>query len=912
MTRPSLRRAAALVLCAVGLFPSWTAAQTLALPWDDSWERRDQGDWTLAVDARALAAMRHPDLPATRGNFALLQRAVRVPDDWRGSISLVLYCADNYHGVRPPDCAPGIAARVLPGRRFKQVLVDAAVVWSQDVADAVPQGDPALLRIPLPVEPGQTFQLGLMVYDADGTETTRPGDFHCPEAESPPGPIGFPVGVFWGDVQLLAGDAEAVPGLRPAEARVLRRHAARWPVPEGNTATFKGDRARFRVDGPPPPAPGFPARVGVPLPPGRVAQAADFRLRAPGGAAIAARKSPTARWPDQSWKWALVEFTATPGLKEIDLHFQRDPARSPRVGLVLGGNAGDDLRAGELRLRAGEGNPFRDIAHRGKVVVEDLRLALQTGGVAAPGTVLDWSLGQVGAPDTAVFDGVFDGQASRHGAFRLAVAGFADLPLLRLDCALTNDTGAPLSVQALTLEFDMPEPPSRAAYGGEALPLVGVLHQADARRLLLNGEPLAVPPGPHAIALDGLLVALPDLRTRYPKRITWDADSLQIDLCAAGDQPITLHPGERLSHTLWLGFDVPDAAAFAQCAQSPPVLVNRDYALSTGAWDSLPALPPEHPLLAGLAAHAALDDAALGLGTGIRHHGAHPHFGGDGHWANNFTERLLGLWTAWALTGDRRWHDRARTFGSHLLDVGVVHGSAPGMPAGAMRGPGRDHAGAAWSPVQRSTGLVAAWRETGDNEYRLAAERLASYCREESPGRGASGARHHAAPLETLGNAYEASEDPEWLDVAAGAVDAVWSRIDRRRGAWSEMQASWTHRATSPWHAAQLGRALFRWYRVSGDVEAAQAVVALADAVLWEPEGIAPPWAVAGADAPPHAPGRLALLAMAHDLSGDPAYADAIRSALADWLAAGAPVSPYDTLWMLDLLGPWMLPESDG
>lgn len=887
------------MLCAAALAcaASGAAAQTLALPLDDAWEARAEGAWRVAIDGRHLAAMRHPDAPSARGGYALLQRAARVPETWQGPVDLVVYCADDHHGVPPPGCPPGIAATVLPGRRFKQVLVDAAVVWNADVADPVAPGTPAPVRVRIPVAPGQTFQIGLMVYDAEGVDPPRPGDAHCPPRAADAPPPGFPTAVYWGDAQLVAGEAAPVPGARPAEALVARRHAARWPTPPEAAARFEGDGTVFRLDAPEIPKPGFPVRAGIPLPPGRVRAAADFRLRGPGGAALAARKTPLGRWPDDSWQWALIEFTAAPGMDSVALRFERDPARPPAVGRAAWNNGEVEVRAGELRMSAGAGDPVRAIALRGNPMLGALSLALETGGTLAPGTAEEPSVvaGDLAGP--LVWGGGFDGPRAAQGRFTLSVAPHGDLPILRVDVALVNDTGAPLPVQGLTLEFALPAPPARAAHAGEALPASGSLFQADARRLLLDGAPRAVPPGPQAFTLDKVSLALPDFRERHPKRIAWDADALRIDLCAAPDQPVILPPGDRMAHTLWIGFGLEDPAAFARCAQFSPLPVNRDYALATGAWGALPALPDSHPLLRALAAHAGLEAGAPALGDGVRHHPAQPHFAGPGHWANNFTERLHGLWVAWALTGDRRWHDRARAFGAHLLDVALPQAGAPGFPPGAMRGPGPDHGGPAWPPAQRSTGLESAWRHTGEEAYRAAADRLAAHCAGDAPGRDSPGARHHAAPLETLGNAYAATGDPALLDAAAPAIDAIWARIDRRRGAWPEAHASWSARATDPWHAAQLARALLRWYGETGDIEAAQAVAALADAARWE----------GGLEADgPRTIGALALLAMAHDLTGDAGHADTLRAGVARWLAAGAPVSPFDTLWMIEELGGWI------
>ena len=59
-------------------------------------------------------------------------------------------------------------------------------------------------------------------------------------------------------------------------------------------------------------------------------------------------------------------------------------------------------------------------------------------------------------------------------------------------------------------------------------------------------------------------------------------------------------------------------------------------------------------------------------------------------------------------------------------------------------------------------------------------------------------------------------------------------RIDRRRGCYSETHGNISYRGNVPWMVAQLAQPMYEYYRYSGDIDAAVAVVGMAESILME------------------------------------------------------------------------------
>lgn len=104
--------------------------------------------------------------------------------------------------------------------------------------------------------------------------------------------------------------------------------------------------------------------------------------------------------------------------------------------------------------------------------------------------------------------------------------------------------------------------------------------------------------------------------------------------------------------------------------------------------------------------------------------------------------------------------------------------------------------------------------------------------------------------------------------------------------------------------AATLAGPLYAWYQMTGDVEAAQLLVGLAETVICENT----PWDKPGAmrtyspnprfpETTAYDPAVLPLLLAAHELTGDAFFLDAAKAQWARWQAAPAFLPVFNLAW---------------
>ncbi len=271
---------------------------------------------------------------------------------------------------------------------------------------------------------------------------------------------------------------------------------------------------------------------------------------------------------------------------------------------------------------------------------------------------------------------------------------------------------------------------------------------------------------------------------------------------------------------------------------------------------------------------------------------------------------MLGCWSAWLLTGERAWFDRALDVCAHLSDVAVVHTGTPGHNwLGALHGPGENHVPGPWLPTLRNDGLDLFHHLWGGVESREAALGVAEYLLAAGLPENGADVRHFAAPLDTLCTAYAGTWDLRYLEEGTRWVDAIGRRIDRRRGVWPDRHGSRLYRGNIPWMAAQLARPLYRWYRLTGDMEAAQALVGLAESVVCENTDWDVPGAVDGYSHNPRYGSTAAydllitpMVFGAYELTEDPFFLEAALAQWRRWTGTNTPPDVFNTFWN----APWL------
>lgn len=859
----------------------------------EGWESLARGQWEQRVDQRQLRAMRHAWTSAAQGDFAMATRRLNVPNAWQGPVYLSFYCSDDTE-------AP--AGHRLRGHRFKQVLVNDRVVWESDVLDPVAKGTPERVRVPVPTEAGEEIRLALLVYDRAGTEN----------AEGAPEP--FMTHVYWGDLALEDGAAQAEPGERPIVATVLERHRERWPLPPFGTGWKDGATHLNLLTNGALPASGFPVRAGIPFPSGKVEDVRDVRLQTANERAIFSDKTELSRWPDGSLRWVQFDFVAKPSWATITLAFKRDWAEpSNRLDT--------DASENNMTIKSDKSTYiFRD----GESLVEmsgdmDARIRgmLKVRDTAYPAIVTQVRVVQSGAETAEVaLDGYFDLEGEQKPALAARIRVRTGQPDVDVWWRIVNDTASPIPVSGMALSIESTRTFDTLRFPGQSEAPDGPLDYrvSGPREATLNGAPVALEQ-PAFVTWGNLTVVPHHFELRHPSALTARPGELSVDFLSGGNTPVVLTPGEASSHTVWLALNQESPELLARHVAQSPVLSAPDYYCATGVLG--PAAPWPFP-------NAPADENTLWgdspVATGARDYPDVPYLNRPDEWCNNYYARDLGFWSAFVVTGNAEWYWRAMDTGNHLLDVAVIHSDVPGQAwRGGLHGPGKNHVAGPWPPTFRLAGLELQQKFTGEPDALESVLAAADFVARTTPGldyTGPGSIRHLAGPLDSLCTGYWETGEVGFLDAGTKYVSEARSRMDMRRGVWNDTHGDVINRGNIPWMAGQMGRALYWWYRLTGDVEAAQILVALADSVLAENANWDAPGKISAfsyhpkyANAAAYYPIVLPLLFAAHELSGEERFKDAGIAAWKIWATSDA--YPKDnlsidqaanTLWML----PWL------
>lgn len=889
----------------------------LPLKLDEGWSVRSQGTWRTRHDHRDLLVMRHLWTPSQKGDFVSVLREVAVPADWQGPVSLTFYCSDDYHTDTWRPDGSWLTAEGFIGHRFKQVLVDNRVVWSQDVSDPVAKGVSPRYRVALPVGPGQKFLLALLAYDAAASATVLDEDFYQSannemKREEDPDAANFQTHVYWGDLCLVDGDAEPSPGKRPAELKVRAVHTKRWPLePFGDG--WDAPTARLEVSAPAGvPKRGFPVQCGVPMPAGKVKSPQQVRMLLPGEKGLYAQKQVLGQWPDESVRWLLFDLLVKPGLEAVDLSFARDWAQpSGRVSVSERGTA-VKVDTGLVRFEAHPGDPLSDVKLKGATSVEAVRLSITVDGEEVAGTV-----GTVTVVDEGPFRctvklrGRFEALDRSLGRFHLYCSAYAGLPYLKLWYRWFNDTQRGLAVSGLKVTFALPEPPKGLRVPDWDAQDGFMLRQTSERKRLLDGTPVD-PTAPMFVAWDGGAFTVRNFRELFPKTARADEKDLVVDLVATEERPIVFTPGEAKTHEIWLSLGEEEPAQFAATVKRPPIVQNAAYFCATGVLGR--ARP--HEGVPVLHEHMEQDFGAkqwedFDQRFGVRDFPDSPHYGGPPKWSNNYYERMLNLFSEWFMSGDRAWYDRAVDVCRHLMDVAIVHSAVPGQEwLGAMHGPGENHVSGPWNPNLRTAGLGLYHKLTGDPEARAAFMGVAAFCVRKHAGIDGGSVRQQAGPFDAICTAYAETGKVALLDEGAARVESALRAMDMRRGVWPDEHGSKVYRGNIPWMVAQMARPLYLWYHATGDVKAAQGLVGLAESVVCENTDWDEPGVVSGYSHNPHFevsasydPLIIPMICAAYELTEDPFFLDAAKAQWRRWCREKVFDSPLNCHWNT----PWLV-----
>jgi hypothetical protein len=171
------------------------------------------------------------------------------------------------------------------------------------------------------------------------------------------------------------------------------------------------------------------------------------------------------------------------------------------------------------------------------------------------------------------------------------------------------------------------------------------------------------------------------------------------------------------------------------------------------------------------------------------------------------------------------------------MDVDVCHASAdhPDRIGSVYSCYAVNHTdGSPWDMMQRTKGMLAYWRLAGDIDAKETALEIADSAIRNNRGIGRASVRDHGGVLYCLMAAYDETDDRKYLQAARRVAHDAMGRIDHRRGCYSEVHGNISYRGNVPWMVAQLAQPMYEYYRASGDVDAAIAVVGMAESILME------------------------------------------------------------------------------
>lgn len=836
------------------------------------WSFSSKGTFTGKLDRRDLYNIRHEWIPSETGAFGQMETEAVVPQGWKAPFALHFYASDDYASEPNPQSPHdwwGIESYV--GHRFKQVLIDGVVVWDQDVGDHIVC--PSFCADITPhVKPGKPFKLALRVLDKIGTDQVLTDDHMrigtIESNKTLDGPRDFSTNVWWGDVALREQDDARTPmpaRRMPLEAKLRDSSADSFPLPPLDSP-WSGPIV-LPLDTDDLPKSGFPVTCGIPLPYGKVRDTKELGLRSAGGESVPAQFAVTGKWPDGSIRWVLADLIALRGQAPYTLTIGKASAKPEVAVKAATKDGGVTVDTGALTLEFGAD----DSLLIGRITGSDTAVKAVSGVMTLQGgevlrAVRDSVKVTARGPVRAEVEiaGKMVGESRTTGRFVFRVSAYAGLPLLRMFFRVFNDTDETLPVKSIVLSIrsglgknahvrwtdaaGMCEADAKGAFklnqpGTEAWKVKGITREVRA------GEKAT---GWFEFADDSqaVQVAVRDFWQQYPKSMGLRNGSIEVGLAASTTKANRFDqtPGEAKRHEVWLNFGASDAAR-AGCMARPPRLFSPEYFAATGAMGPCcTRTRGEFPDYDAFIQAGYNNQPPEEIGYGIRDYGDRRFGRTQGKtWCNNYYDHMHDCIGEYRMTGGRQWFDRVETTARHVMDVDQIHYSSdPSRIGGTPSYDAINHTqGGFWDNLLRhGAGFTQYYRLTGDSDALQAAVDLADFIvRNKRMTRPGGSKRDYAGVMLTCIHAYDQTGDKRYLRHCRKVLEAVLDQnprsragtyVDIRRGTFVEIHGNFNYYGNVPWMLAQLAEPIYLYWRLSGDPDAARAIVTFAESIICE------------------------------------------------------------------------------
>jgi len=460
----------------------------------------------------------------------------------------------------------------------------------------------------------------------------------------------------------------------------------------------------------------------MPFPRGVLDAAENVRLLNPGGDECPCEISETARWPDGSVKWVLLDFQATFGPQETAVYqvehgedVERAPVTSPlRVEeseeaievstgpLLLAVKRGDFGLLEQVRLH---GRPMlKPGAQRLWITAGDgTRYELSRGTVRE--VVVEERTSRRAVIRARGTHGSADGR--RFFDYLVRIYAWADLPWLQMEYTFINtedtqhteireitlDTGIALERNQVGLcgsgrklyrseepfyfyheelleNFGVFSGSSIYRQDGEKVEGVGMYEQQLARGWLDVSD-----------GRRGVSMTMRDFVVLYPKEASWQRDRISFSIWPARAAPLRLHQGMARTHAFVLHFHEGEGQQarvheLAAACEEPLLPENSPWYLESGTFGPVfPFRPDRYPSLERRLRDQTVQ-ARNSRSLGMLDYGdfVNPGTGSQGGFStNNEPDRLHGLILQHLRSGMRIPWQVAESIAWHVVDVDVVH-----------------------------------------------------------------------------------------------------------------------------------------------------------------------------------------------------------------------------------------------
>jgi len=747
------------------------------------------------------------------------------------------------------------------------------------------------------VTPGKTFRLTFRVVDKISTLERNERDVWFiggvwyakgdKETEEPPR---FHSAVWFADP--VVGEQKSVkafpPGVRPHERVVEERHKKRMPIaPLGQQMPSP---AKLKLVAPVAiPEHGFPITCGIPMPPGSLKDVNSIRLFDSEDKEIPVQANITGLWQDGSARWILLKTIAPPGTEnnsELYLHYDDGLSLKPDIPVKIQ-QSGQQIKidTGAIKIELGK-NPeiLLDkvlISNEHRPVMTDLKaqMSILEQGKSTP-VHAKWQQIEIKekGPVAASIEihGSLDTKEQHIGRFLFRLYAYAGLSTVQTHFRIFNDVkpepyngkseDLPLEVTELTLIASISEEDrEKVALGvSDDEPVISasgklsILQENSEHFTGINGDSEKFE-GKNAqgwITVSGkngsIQASVWRFWQQYPKSLKADQDTLEIGLFEPSEEIPVYKPrfGESKRHDLWFTFadrpmDNETSTALGLLADQPPRLFDREwFCLSGGISLMDPDFYKNEQELRDYMINTYGDVSTRRVTGkfGIRNFGDMPY--GSGQWRNGYWAMIQGSLNWGLASGDQRWLERSFEISRHIADIDTVY-ITPGHPDwepwnGVTCALGKDHSvhggNALWSAFQIGESLVLHYWITGDPDSLDAAVSNADYLIRSGSGVGSTEARSQARPMLTLMRVWQATGQQKYREAANRYMNLKFQTenvIDWRRGAY--IQPTYNNwRCVSAGLNSMYGINIYEYYRLTGDPDAAQLVVAIADSVYAE------------------------------------------------------------------------------